>query len=112
MSAAIPTARTNKLADVSLAIGALRALLADPDALPQVFTVIEALSGETLARMERRMLASESGKSILAERPDIVPLLEDRQALRRLPEGSLGRAYLAFVESEKISAAGILAADS
>lgn len=54
---------------------------------------------------------SQSGRRLLLGRPDIVPLLGDRDALRRLPEGSLGRAYLAFVESENISAAGILAAD-
>jgi len=38
-------------------------------------------------------------------------MLEDRDTMRRLPEGSLGRAYLAFLESENISAAGIKAAD-
>jgi ubiquinone biosynthesis protein COQ4 len=90
---------------------ALRALFADPDDLPQVFTVIESLSGDTLARLERRLGKSEGGRRLLANRPDIVPILEDREALRRLPEGSLGRAYLAFVESENISAAGIVSAD-
>jgi ubiquinone biosynthesis protein COQ4 len=37
-------------------------------------------------------------------------LLADRAALARLPEGSLGRAYLDFVERENISAEGIIAA--
>jgi ubiquinone biosynthesis protein COQ4 len=93
--------------DTRKAARAIRALLANPDDLPQVFTVLEALSGDTLDRMERRLEGSERGRRILAERPDIVPLFEDREALRRLPAGSLGRAYLAFVESENISAAGI-----
>ena len=45
---------------------------------------------------------------LLREKPDIVPTLVDREGLRALPEGSLGRACdLAFVESEGISPEGI-----
>jgi ubiquinone biosynthesis protein COQ4 len=94
------------------ALRAARALAADPDDLPKVFTIIEALSGDHSARMERRFSRSEEGRRLLAGRPDLVPLLEDREALRRLPAGSLGRAYLDFVESENISAAGIKDADA
>lgn len=89
------------------ALRAARTLAADPDDLPQVFTIIESLSGNTVHRIWKRLVKTESGRRILAERPDVVTLLEDRAALARLPEGSLGRAYLAFVEREKISAEGI-----
>ena len=89
------------------ALRAARTLVADPDDLPQVFTIIESLSGNTLHRIWKRLTKTEQGRRILAERPDIVTLLEDRAALARLPEGSLGRAYLAFVEQEKISPDGI-----
>lgn len=89
---------------------AARALFADPDDLPQVFTIIQALSGNALARTTRRLEAHEDGRRLLETRPDIVELLADRAALARLPEGSLGRAYLAFVEREQISAEGIRAA--
>jgi ubiquinone biosynthesis protein COQ4 len=89
------------------ALRAARTLAADPDDLPQVFTIIESLSGNTLHRVWKRMSKSESGQRILARRPDVVSMLEDRAALARLPEGSLGRAYLAFVEREKISAEGL-----
>jgi ubiquinone biosynthesis protein COQ4 len=91
---------------------AVRALVADPDDLPQVFTVLEALSGDTLGRLVRRLGESARGRRLLAERPEIVPLLEDREALRSLPAGSLGRAYLEFMEAEAISAAGIQEADA
>jgi ubiquinone biosynthesis protein COQ4 len=94
------------------ALRAARALAADPDDLPKVFTIIEALSGDTTVRMQRRFSRSEGGRRLLADRPDLVPLLEDREGLRRLPPGSLGRAYLDFVESENISAAGIKDADA
>ena len=89
------------------ALRAARILAANPDDLPQVFTIIESLSGLTLWRTTRRMRSDETGARLLAARPDIVKLLEDRAALAKLPEGSLGRAYLAFVERENISAQGI-----
>ena len=92
------------------AFRAARALAADPDDLPQVFTIIEALSANTLDRTSKRMAASAVGSRLLATKPDIVDRLADREALARLPEGSLGRAYLAFVEREKISAEGIRSA--
>jgi ubiquinone biosynthesis protein COQ4 len=86
---------------------AARVLVDDPDDLPKVFTVIESLSLDTLERIARRMRASASGRRLMASRPDIVQKLADREGLARLPEGSLGHAYLAFVEREKISADGI-----
>ena len=47
---------------------------------------------------------------MLETRPSLLPLLGDREALRALPEGSLGRAYLEFVESEGITADGLVEA--
>jgi ubiquinone biosynthesis protein COQ4 len=89
------------------AFQAARILASDPDDLPQVFTIIESLSADTLHRIASRMQRSEGGRRLLASRPDIVDMLADRAALAKMPEGSLGRAYLAFVEREKISAEGI-----
>jgi len=89
------------------ALRAARTLAADPDDLPQVFTIIESLSLNTLSRIERRMRHDPRGAQLLAAKPNIVERLADRAALARLPEGSLGRAYLAFVEREQISADGI-----
>lgn len=92
------------------ALRAARILASDPDDLPQVFTIIESLSAHTLDRIATRMRASPTGRRLLETRPDIVDTLADRAALSRLPAGSLGRAYLAFVERENISADGIRAA--
>jgi ubiquinone biosynthesis protein COQ4 len=93
--------------DVSRAARALRALLRDPDDLPQVFTLIESLSGTAPHRLVAAFERTASGRRLLCDKPDIVPLLAERRALAALPEGSLGRAYLAFVESENISTEGI-----
>jgi ubiquinone biosynthesis protein COQ4 len=92
------------------ALRAARSLVANPDDLPQVFTILESLSGDTIPRIARRMRRTEAGRRLLAERPDIVTILADRASLARLPEGSLGQAYLAFVERENISAEGLRAA--
>lgn len=87
---------------------ATRALLSNPDDLPQVFTIIEALSGRTMERLADRLSRTGFGKTLLENKPDIVGSLCRREALEALPEGSLGRAYLAFLDREGISAEGIL----
>jgi ubiquinone biosynthesis protein COQ4 len=93
--------------DVQRALRAARELVKNPDDLPKVFTVIESLSGGTMSHIRKRLEGTAGGRRILAEQPDIVGHLLDRQRLAALPEGSLGRAYLAFVEREGISAEGI-----
>jgi ubiquinone biosynthesis protein COQ4 len=93
--------------DVLRAGRALGALLRDPDDLPQVFTLIDSMSGTAPHRLLFSFKRAESGRRLLRDRPDIVPLLADRAALRALPAGSVGRAYLDFVESEGISPDGI-----
>jgi ubiquinone biosynthesis protein COQ4 len=93
--------------DILRAGRAIGVLLSDPDDLPSVFTVIDALDGTAPHRLYLRMRSTPTGARLLRERPDIVPRLADRAALAALPGGSLGRAYLAFVEREGISAEGI-----
>lgn len=107
MNATIALSHPLPVFDVRRAGRAITALVRDPDDLPQVFTILESLSGTAPHRLLRAFERSAVGARLLRERPDIVPVLDDREALRRLPEGSLGRAYLAFVESENISPAGI-----
>ena len=93
--------------DVVRAGRALGALLKDPDDLPQVFTLIDSMSGTAPFRLLYSFRRSGTGSRLLRDRPDIGARLCDRAALRALPAGSLGRAYLAFVESEGITPEGI-----
>jgi ubiquinone biosynthesis protein COQ4 len=101
-----PTQRRPGL-DVRRALRAARELVHNPDDLPKVFTVIESLSGGTMSHIRKRLERSEGGRRLLGDQPQIVEHLIDRAHLAALPEGSLGRAYLAFVEREGISAEGI-----
>jgi ubiquinone biosynthesis protein COQ4 len=91
-----------------VAVRALSALWNDPDDLPKVFTVIESLSGRTPERLLARMRRSESGRRLLAAKPDLRARLADRAALRGLPEGTLGRAYAELMDREGITPQGIV----
>ena len=99
---------STKLMQPLKAARAMRELFANPDDTQQVFEIIEAMQGPALVRIRNRLQKSEEGRRLLAEQPNLVPLLQDRDALRAMQEGSLGRAYLAFVESEGITADGLV----
>src|SRR5262245_54340535 len=92
--------------DIARARRALRALLANPDDTRQVFEIIAALPGNAAERMLTRFEKTPSGKRMLQERPSLLAILSDRERLEKMPNGSLGRAYLEFVNSENISAQG------
>jgi ubiquinone biosynthesis protein COQ4 len=92
------------------AVRALKKLFDDPDATEYVFEIIDALQGPNLKWMRARLRRTEEGRRLLETKPSLIPLLKDHGALRRLPEGSLGRAYLDFVQSEGITADGLVEA--
>ncbi len=89
---------------------ALRRLLRDKEDTSQVFIIVSSLTGKSLLRAFNRFSATQSGRAILAEERDLVERLQDRDALRQLRPGSLGRAYLDFVERENLSADGLIEA--
>lgn len=90
---------------------ALRALIDDPKRTDQVFEIIEALAGQSFERSFQRFTASREGRRLLVERPSLLAALSDREALRAMPDGSFGRAYLAFMESGGLTAEGLVEAD-
>jgi ubiquinone biosynthesis protein COQ4 len=91
---------------------ALKALLANPEETQHVFTIVRALSGKTLLRGYNRFTATRTGREVLEERRELISTLQNRPLLRSLPEGSLGRHYLAFVEREDLSADGLVEASA
>lgn len=88
----------------------VRTLMANPEDTGEVFKIIEALKGASLARAIARLEATPQGRELLRRKPDILPVLNDRETLRAMPEGSVGRAYLDFVESQYLSADGLVSA--
>ena len=89
------------------AMRAVRTLIATGDTR-QVFVIFRAMRGKSGQRTFRRFAESPVGQAVLRERRDLLPILTDRERLRQLPQGSLGRTYLDFVESENLSAEGLV----
>lgn len=90
-----------------VALAAVRELLRNKEDTSQVFRILKALSGRSHARSFQRFLKSDLGPRLLHERRDLLATLSDWEWLSRLPEASLGRTYLEFVQSQNISAQGL-----
>jgi ubiquinone biosynthesis protein COQ4 len=84
--------------------------MSNPDDTAQVFRIIDALSGPATDRVLSRFADTPSGRALLDEKPDLLSRLLDRAAMGRLPEGSLGREYLCFLEREGITTEGLVEA--
>jgi len=89
---------------------ALKKLLADPEQTEHVFTIVRSLSGKTMLHGFNRFSGTPNGRAILAEKRNLIEVLSDRAWLRTLPANSLGAHYLEFVESENLSADGLVEA--
>ena len=89
------------------AFRALWDLMKDNDDTTHVFRIVGALRGNSDLRLVARMRESEIGRRILEERRSMQGVLADREKLRALPEGSLGRVYLTFMEREGLTAEGL-----
>lgn len=91
------------------ALRAARTLIATGDT-KQVFILLRAMRGRSGIRNFRRFAQTDAGQAVLSQKRDLLPLLQDRGALRRLPEGSVGRTYLEFMEAEDLTAEALVAA--
>jgi len=74
------------------------------------FEAVFSLAGPHLGREFAYFQQHESGKRLLAERPDLLATLRDRPALAAMPAGSLGRAYYDFTGGDAIATADEFAA--
>lgn len=94
------------------ALRAIRSLVRDPDDTAKVFDIIDALSGNVGERSFQRFRSTETGRRILAEERSLLRTLDDREALRALPAGTLGRTYADFAAREQITAQGLVDASA
>lgn len=90
------------------AVRALRALLADPDQTEKAFEVFLALDGDEEERTFQRLLAHPGGRRLAAARPCLFSRLSDRTALAASPDGSFGRAYLAYLDRNGLDPGGLV----
>lgn len=89
------------------ALRTVRRLVNEPERTELVFEVIEQLAGRNFERTFERVLADPVGRSILEERRSLLAVLSNRETLRSLPAGTLGREYARFMDTEDISADGL-----
>ena len=72
--------------------------------LDAAFSVGDALGGASEERQVRRFLATFEGPDLIAAGVSLTDALADHDALRAMPDGSLGRAFLAFSERHGLDA--------
>ncbi len=85
-----------------------QALVADKEDTRQVFGIFEALPRAGFVDDARAFCESATGRARMASEPYLPDLLDDRGPIARLPEGTVGRAYLDFMTSQGLSAAGLV----
>lgn len=85
------------------ALGALVTLARDHGRLDQVLVLTQAVNAGTVARAVERFSATEEGRWLFAARPRIDRTHVDFDALRSLPDGTLGREYTRFLDDNGIS---------
>ncbi len=91
-----------------VAIRALRALFRNKEDTGQVFKIVAALTGNSMQKRMEMFRASPVGQAVLAQKRQLLATLCDKDYLRSLPEGSFGRIYQNFLETEGLSAEGLV----
>lgn len=85
-----------------------RQLIANKEDTEQVFHIIDALRDNRFVKSAQGFFATAVGQKVLADRPYLPNLLDDHARLKKLPEGSVGRIYVEFMEREGLTAQGLV----
>ncbi|MBX7495977.1 hypothetical protein K3172_08950 [Qipengyuania sp. 6B39] len=99
-----PTPRYRPIA----ALKGFRELLKDKENTAVVFQIYDALPSSSFMPRVRALTLSPLGEALRKSEPFLPELLDDHEALRRLPKGSVAHAYCDFMEREGLSAAGLV----
>lgn len=86
----------------------MQKLIQNKEDTEQVFHIIEALNGRAQVTNLTDFAESEDGSRLLKRKEYLPPLLDDHSWIRDLPEGTVGRAYVDFMEREGLSAQGLV----
>jgi len=79
-------------------------LLANKEDTEQVFHIIQALNGKVVFKDFKAFKRSNAGAHCLEQRRDLPAILDDHARWKALPTGTVGRAYVDFMEREGLSA--------
>lgn len=86
----------------------MQKLIANKEDTEQVFHIIEALNGNSTRRDFARFMRSERAETMLRERIFLPDILDDHAPLIALPEGTVGRTYVEFMQREGLTANGLV----
>lgn len=89
------------------ALRAFRRLVRNKEDTAQVFEIMRALSGGSIARGYNRMLGTMEGGRQAFLREELAHKLDDPVWLAKFPAGSVGGAYRAFREARGFTAEGL-----
>lgn len=89
------------------ALRAFRRLVRDKEDTAQVFEIMRALSGGSIARGYNRMLGTMEGGRQAFLREELAHKLDDPVWLAKFPAGSVGGAYREFREARGFTAEGL-----
>jgi ubiquinone biosynthesis protein COQ4 len=90
------------------AVRSLRELIRDPESTEKAFDFFFAIGRGDFERQFQRFLRDPEGARLLAARPSLLAALCDRDVLGRMPEGSFGREYLAYLDRNGFQADGLV----
>ncbi len=105
--AGFPTPPTPPIRPLHALVSVFR-LVRNKEDTRQVFEIFQALAGGASKRLFARFVATPYGRRVITQPVRLEEVLTDHEALRALPEGSLGRAYLDFMEGENLTADGLI----
>lgn len=83
-------------------------LVLNKDDTRQVFEVVTALSRNSARRLFGRFVATPYGRRVVTENIELEAILGDFPRLRAMPEGSLGRAYVDFMDEAGFTPQGLI----
>lgn len=86
----------------------MRKLIADKEDTAQVFYIIKYLNGRAIFKDFADFMKSPEGQARFSERRDLIPYLDDHARWEALPAGTVGRAYVDFMQSQGLTAQGLV----
>ena len=93
--------------DFPRALRAFRALLRNKEDTAQVFEIMRALNGRSVAKGYRRLLRTRGGGPQAYAREELIELLDDDATMSTYPAGTVGGDYFAWRMAEGLSAEGL-----
>jgi ubiquinone biosynthesis protein COQ4 len=92
------------------AVNHFRAAIRDKENTAELIGVFDSLPWREVGEAASAFLSSERGRRIYESEPFLPEIFDDHATLRRTPKGSFAHAYCDFMESEGLSAAGMVEA--